>query len=119
MIQFIAAALMAWLITPAAVSASDCQPSPSGALVNQWSGTGDRNTEPFVATGDPMKLTYTTSSPYGHPQLCWRIRGTDGKLGPGGCAQQEAGETFVYLSPGSYWLELKPSGDFSVTLEQT
>jgi hypothetical protein len=108
-------AIAALLLSATSVYA-DCL---TGPVAGQWSGTGDRTTEPFATTGAPVKMTFTTTSKYGNPQLCYRVRSLDAKLGPGGCAQQEAGETFLYLPAGTYYLEISTSGDYTVTLEQT
>lgn len=107
---------IAALLMTASSAYADCLTGPVAA---QWTGTGDRNTEPFTTTGAPLRMVYTTSSPYGSPQICWRLRKMDSSPGPGGCIQQTEGETFIYTPAGTYYMDIKASGDFSVTLEQT
>jgi hypothetical protein len=105
------AALLA--VTPAY---ADCLTGPVAA---QWTGAGDRNTEPFTTTGAPLRMIYTTAGSHGTVQICWRVRKMDSSAGPGGCIQQPEGETFIYVPAGTYYMEIKSMGEFSVTLEQT
>ena len=109
------AALTAALLTVTTAYA-DCFTGPVAA---QWTGTGDRNTEPFTTTGSPLRMVYSTGGSHGITQLCWRVRTLSNAAGPGGCTQQSEGETFIYTPAGTYYMEIKAMGDFSVTLEQT
>lgn len=109
-------AIAALLLSATSIYA-DCLTGPVAAT---WTGTGDRNTEPFTTTGAPLRMTYSVGNPRtSYPQICWRMKTMDNKIGPGGCIQQSEGETFIYTPAGTYYMDISASGDFTVTLEQT
>lgn len=83
-------------------------------VVGRWTSSGDLTTEPIIIHGTSVRFDVVLREPIkSYSQVCLSVKRRDGQHIRAEC-RQETGPTRIYLSPGSYYVEVSAIGPWAM-----
>ena len=91
---------------------------PNAQLIDTYEGSGDQQTDTFNTTTDSFRVSFTSGPGVLYVDVINADRPNDlpvASLSQNGRGQ---GETFANTPPGTYYLDIISSADYTITVEQ-